>query len=312
MTKIKFECWWTNTQSINKRIINQFVFDEDLLEFEFVDSYPDFTIVLGNTNWEKLETPKERTFYFSQEPLWSPNQPKEKIHNYCSKIFIADKQEYPNHDEYIETLVPMLYAGRGESDSREEWDWSKKLKHKDFTKSDSISMIVTKNGSQHHNQVSNSVTSIINYGLRTELAIKLSNNSEVDIYGTYWEKNDKNIKGEIWNKHVGLDKYKFSISCENSIQKNYVSEKFWDVILTDTIPIYLGCTNLNEYIPDNCYISLNDKTIDEMIQTINEISSNTDYYYEKYINNIRKLKQDFYISSVYNLWEKVKEEIKNV
>ena len=28
------------------------------------------------------------TFYFSQEPLWSPNQPKDHIHNYCSKILL--------------------------------------------------------------------------------------------------------------------------------------------------------------------------------------------------------------------------------
>lgn len=312
MIRIKFECWWTNTQSINDRIIKQFVFEEDFKEYEFVTSNPDFTIVLGKTDWEKLETPKERTFYFSQEPLWSPNQPKDGIHDYCSKIFISDKKDYPQREEYIETFLPMLYAGRGEKDDRPEWDWSKEIKNKTFIKENPISMIVTKNGSHHYTHLSNPETSTINYSLRTELGINLSENSTIDIFGTYWEDNGKNIKGEIWNKHVGLDRYKFSIACENSIQKNYVSEKFWDVVLTDTIPIYLGCSNISEYIPEGCYISLNGKNLEEMIEVITDVYNNHDSLYEKYIKNILQLKQDFFTSHEYNLWEKVKKEIKNV
>jgi len=101
MTKIKFECWWTSTESINQRMLDQFIFEEDLEKYEIVNSNPDYTIVFGRTNWDDLETPKEKTFYFSQEPLWSPNQPKDHIHNYCSKIFISDRRDYPNREEYI-------------------------------------------------------------------------------------------------------------------------------------------------------------------------------------------------------------------
>ena len=110
MIKIKFECWWTSTESINERILNQFISDEDLNEYELVSFNPDYTIVFGRTEWDKLETTKSKTFYFSQEPLWSLNQPKDEIHNYCSKIFISDKRDYPNRDEYIECFLPMLYA----------------------------------------------------------------------------------------------------------------------------------------------------------------------------------------------------------
>lgn len=312
MIRIKFECWWTSTESINNRILNQFIFDEDLKNYEIVNSNPDFTIVFGRTDWEKIETTKEKTFYFSQEPLWSPNQPKDEIHNYCSKIFISDKRDYPNRDEYIECFLPMLYAGRGENDIRPEFDWSKNIKNRTYNKSKKVSVIVTKNGSHHGNQISNPETSTINYGTRTDLGIQLSSNDDIDIYGTYWENNGKNIKGEIWNKHIGLDEYKFSVACENSIQKNYVSEKFWDVVLTETIPIYLGCNNIKNYVPENCYIYLNGKTIEEMTALINDISSNSDEYYEKYIKNILQLKQDFFTSPEYNLWERIKKEIANV
>lgn len=311
MIRIKFECWWTSTESINQRILQQFIFDKDLEKYEIVTSNPDYTIVFGRTDWNNIETPKEKTFYFSQEPLWSPNQPKDDIHNYCSKIFISDKRDYPNREEYIETFLPMLYAGRGENDVRPEWDWSKQIKNKNFSKTKDLSIIVTKNGSQHSNQVSNPQTSTVNYSLRTELGIELSKNPQIDVYGTFWENNGTNIKGEIWNKHIGLDEYKFSVPCENSIQKNYVSEKFWDVVLTDTIPIYLGCNNIHEFVSENCFISLNNKTFEEMVHSITDILNNSDFYYKKYIKNILQLKQDFFQKPEYNLWEKIKKEIEN-
>jgi len=312
MIKIKFECWWTSTESINERILNQFISDEDLKEYELVSFNPDYTIVFGRTEWDKLETTKSKTFYFSQEPLWSPNQPKDEIHNYCSKIFISDKRDYPNRDEYIECFLPMLYAGRGENDHRPEFDWSKKIKNRTYVKTKNVSMIVTKNGSHHGCQIPNPETSSINYEQRTNLGIRLSSNENIDIYGTYWENNGKNIKGEVWNKHLGLDEYKFSVACENSIQKNYVSEKFWDAVLTETIPIYLGCNNIAEYIPQNCFIYLNGKNLEEMTDIINDVLSNPDECYNKYIKNVLRLKQDFFISMEYNLWEKIKKEIKNV
>ena len=306
MTKIKFECWWTSTESINQRMLDQFIFEEDLKKYEIVNSNPDYTIVFGRTNWDDLETPKEKTFYFSQEPLWSPNQPKDHIHNYCSKIFISDRRDYPNREEYIETFIPMLYAGRGENDTRPEWDWSKKIKNKSFNKNKNLSIIVTKNGTQHSNQISNPETSTINYTLRTDLGIELSKNKNIDVYGTFWDNNGDNIKGEIWNKHIGLDEYKFSIACENTIQKNYISEKFWDVILTDTVPIYWGCSNINELIPDGCYISINGMNMDEMVTTIKSVIENESEIYNQYLNNIKKLKQDFFINPKYNVWERIK------
>ena len=251
MIKIKLECWWTDTLSLNTRMIRQFVPSADLTDYSLVTENPDYTIVFGRTDWDKIETPKVRTVYISQEPLWSPNQPKGGIHDYCSKILISDKLEYPDREEYIETLLPMFYAGRGENDHREEWDWSSKLKDKDYSKNKSVSIIV-------------------------------------------------------WNKHVGLDDYKFSVACENTIQKNYISEKFWDVVLTNTIPIYLGCSNINELISDNCYISLNNMTMDEMVNKVKSIVDNESGMYEQYSDNIKKLKKDFFINPKYNIWERIK------
>jgi len=306
MIKIKLECWWTDTLSLNSRMIRQFVPSADLTDYSFVTENPDYTIVFGRTDWDKIETPKEKTFYVSQEPLWSPNQPKDGIHDYCSKILISDKLEYPDREEYIETLLPMFYAGRGENDHREEWDWSSKLKDKGYSKNKSVSIIVRKDTYSHYNHLQNPNTNKINYEERTNLGIELSKDNRIDVYGTYWVSNGENIKGEVWNKHVGLDDYKFSVACENTIQKNYISEKFWDAVLTNTIPIYLGCSNINELIPDNCYISLNDMTMDEMVNKVKSIVDNESNLYEQYSDNIKKLKEDFFINPKYNIWERIK------
>lgn len=311
MIKIKLECWWTNSPSLNKRVITQFVDDVDLLEFEFVDQNPDYTIVFGRTDWDNLETKKENTFYISQEPLWSPNQHNIGLHNYCSKILISDKTKFPNREEYIEDLLPMFYAGSGESDSREEWSWNRQIKNKTYNKENSISMIVRNCVVTHqfHNELSDGKTSRIIYGDRVNLAHKLVESGNVDIFGFHWTPDNNRIKGGIFNKHLGLDSYRFSIACENTIQKNYISEKFWDVILTDTVPIYLGCNNINEHIPDNTFINLNNLSIDEMVLKINEIINDDINQYNNYIDNIKKLKQEFFINPKYNLWEKIKQLI---
>lgn len=309
MIKIKLECWWTDTDSLHSRLIKQFVPNEDLLRYSFVNESPDFTIVFGKTNWENIQTPKDRTFYISQEPLWSPNQPKDIIHNYCSKILISDKTEYPNRDEYIETLLPMFYAGKGENDNRKEWDWNLDIKNTNYKKNKIISMIVRKSYESHLSFAYNRKNFELIYELRTKLGESLSKNDTIDIYGTFWENNHKNLKGEVWNKHVGLDDYKFSICCENTIQKNYISEKFWDAVLTDTIPIYLGCSNIDEYIPSDCYINLTGLSVEDMILRINEIINNSDDYYNRYNQKISHLKQEFFKNPNFNLWEKIKQLI---
>lgn len=307
MIKIKLECWWTDTHSLSQRLIKQFIPENDLLDYSFVDENPDYTIIFGKTDWDKIQTPKHKTFYISQEPLWSPNQPNFGIEKYCSKILISDKKNYPDTDEYVEVLLPMFYAGRGETDYREEYDWSKEIKNKHYDKSEIVSMIVTKDYRSHFYSLENLETHKIIYKDRMDLGISLSRNEKIDIYGTFWEKNDKNLKGEVWNKHVGLDPYKFSIACENTIQKNYISEKFWDVILTDTVPIYLGCSNIEEYIPKECFISLNGLSQEEMVSKIECVIRNESFLYDQYIENVINLKKDFFVNYKYNLWETIKK-----
>lgn len=312
MKKIKLECWWTDSISLHNRFIRQFVFDND--EYEFVESNPDFTIVFGRTDWDKIQTPKDTTFYFSQEPLWSPNQPKDTIHQFCSKIFISDKRNYFNSPEYLETFLPMFYAGRGESDHREEWDWSKKIFHKDFSlyKNDKISAVVTNSYNSHLFQFENKDLHRIIYKDRIDIINQVIEDfKEIHVWGSFQPNNNVNCHGDVWNKLVALKNFKFSICFENTIQKNYVSEKFWDCILTETVPIYFGCSNISDYIPSDCYIDLTEHIDDyEFVKAkLQYVLQNSNELYESYSKNIKKLKARFSKDATLNLWEKIKYEI---
>lgn len=309
MVKIKLECWWTNSGAIRERFIKQFVSDEDLTLYSFVEEGQDITIVFGRTDWDKIETCKDDTIYFSQEPLWSPNQPIDNIHDYCSRIFISDKRIYPDRCEYIETLIPMFYGGSGEYHHDPMFDWSQKIKDIVFEKNKNLSMTVTKNYCSYYQHLEKPEIFKLNQELRTDLGIMLSQYKNIDISGIHWENNGSNLKGEIWNKHVGLNDYKFSIGCENTIQKNYISEKFWDIILTDTVPIYVGCENIKDYIPENTFFNLTNLNINDMVSVVLWIESNADELYKLYYPEVKKLKQEFFSNPIYNLWEKIKQEI---
>jgi hypothetical protein len=309
MIKIKLECWWTNTGNLQRRFINQFVPKNDLENFSFVTENPDYTIIFGRTDWEQITTPKNRTFYFSQEPLWSPNEPKIDISNYCSKIFVADKLMYPDKDEYIEGLFPMFYGGRGDEHTDVEYCWDLRLKEYEGEKTKNVSVIVRKDYYTHYNNLEKPDIFKINYIQRTDLGIELSKNDNIDVYGTYWENNGKNLFGEVWNKRVSLNDYRFSIACENTIQKNYISEKFWDVILTNGVPIYLGCNNIHDYIPKDSFIYLNDMTMSDMVETIDDISKHGKDLYDTYKNQIKHLKNEFFTNPNFNLWVKIKNII---
>lgn len=56
-----------------------------------------------------------------------------------------------------------------------------------------------------------------------------------------------------------LKNYQYTLAFENSLTTDYVTEKFYQPLLTGTIPIYLGAPNIEEFAPgDNCFINASD------------------------------------------------------
>ena len=81
----------------------------------------------------------------------------------------------------------------------------------------------------------------------------------VDSYGRFMR--NKRLwfdKGEETKLRV-LPKYTYTLAFENSICPDYVTEKFFQPLMTGTVPIYLGASNIEEFAPgDDCYINATD------------------------------------------------------
>jgi len=52
-------------------------------------------------------------------------------------------------------------------------------------------------------------------------------------------------------------RYDFSLCFENMAMSGYVTEKIFDSFFAGCIPIYWGAPDINDYVPENCFISLN-------------------------------------------------------
>jgi hypothetical protein len=68
-----------------------------------------------------------------------------------------------------------------------------------------------------------------------------------DFYGAHY-------KGEIDDKWTGLEPYRYSLAIENYKGENYFSEKISDALLSWCMPIYWGCTNLLQFLPEESYV----------------------------------------------------------
>jgi len=75
-----------------------------------------------------------------------------------------------------------------------------------------------------------------------------SQNVPVDLYG-------KGIN-YIDDKWDGLSPYRYSLAIENSSGPDYWTEKVGDCFLSWTVPIYYGCTNLEDYFPAGSFIRI--------------------------------------------------------
>jgi len=132
---------------------------------------------------------------------------------------------------------------------------------------------------------------------------------DFDLYGVGWSKyiykgilnnlnkyiilrnviknNYSSYKGAILSKHDILKRYKFSICYENERSvPGYITEKIFDCFFAGNVPVYLGCSNIEKYIPTNLFIDKrNFKTYSELYNFMKNI---TDEQYEKYIKEIER------------------------
>ena len=77
----------------------------------------------------------------------------------------------------------------------------------------------------------------------------LKTDLDIDILGRgckYYDISDRRLKGLFTGNEI-VDNYEYHICIENYVTKDYFSEKIMDPLLSNTVPIYLGCENIDNY-----------------------------------------------------------------
>jgi hypothetical protein len=297
MKKIKFSAGWDTSEQVTKRLLSQFKTpDIDLSEIEFVydDSYD--VIVFNNYITEQPKT-GSRACVFFHEPSWSGSHQKD-YKNYENFTVFGHYKELYNAKNIVEIPSHLFYGGRGPW--CEGWDfWSyDNISNSKFEKTKGMSSVVSNLGINGDNYPQGCL-----YKERCNLITKLSDDLPfIDFYG--WGQNDTNLKGSVHQKKDGIVDYKFSICLENTNEKNYISEKFYDCILTNTIPIYFGCKNVKDIWPENGYINIDDiNDIPSIVSQLKNINDNLDFYYDSMLPELLKMKKRYF--SEFNLLKKI-------
>jgi hypothetical protein len=283
--KIKFFSNYASSEDLLKRFKDNYYIDDDKLSFTVKNDY-DYAVVFNKTYEDILSTAKIVTII--QEPSWSPIHNNNKFLSNSDYLLIHDidlfknKIRIPLGGKIIETPSYMWY--------HDHIDKNFFSGIENITKKKKISIIVS------------SIN--LNYGLYPKrmklLDDILKSDLDIDIYGKGLNLKDKRYKGEIENKFIGLIPYEYSICIENSREKNYVTEKFIDVVLCNTIPLYYGAPNIDDIYDNQGFINidLNNLTIDKL----KEIT-------ETKIDETKILENKNKYFNQYNLYSKLKEII---
>jgi hypothetical protein len=253
-------------------------------EFELSETDYEYLIVLGGIKPQDFKYFKDRTktFGFILEPEWSSNWQRD-LYKYCKFVFAQNKNMFPEADNIIEYPSIMLTQS---TDSFIYYNTHS------FPKTKRMSII---SSNYSHN---------FNYTKRYELFTSLlKTDLEIDFFGRDWKLSDPRYKGSPYNKSDAIKNYKYSIAIENSNYKNYLTEKFFDLVVCNTVPIYYGCINADEIYPSESFIKINfDCPIEQTVEQIKNIYNNDSY--EKRVQHVLDAKKIYY--DKYNLFNVIK------
>jgi len=94
----------------------------------------------------------------------------------------------------------------------------------------------------------------------------------------------------------------FSLIIENDNTDNWVTEEIIDCLVTGTIPVYWGCSNIGDYFNTKGFIQFKNITeSNEILPQLNE---------DKYYNMLPFVKENYNLSFNYtDFWGRIKQKI---
>ena len=118
----------------------------------------------------------------------------------------------------------------------------------------------------------------------------------------------KYFGGELWDKYDGVRDFRYTIALENSVQKNYVTDKFADGVLSGCLVFHWGCPNIADLYPKGSYVWVDIEKPEEAADKIVEISKSD--LREQNLDEIEAAKQ--LVLDKYNIWENIYKAVNHV
>ena len=119
---------------------------------------------------------------------------------------------------------------------------------------------------------------------RRETYVKvLSKHIDVHKYGCGGKYNCPRSKASECNRRLN-DDYKFYLSFENSLCRDYVTEKLWKILQINVVPIVLGRANYSAILPPHSYIDVRDFASPRHLADYLKVLNANDTLYNEYFN----------------------------
>ena len=231
----------------------------DIELVEDVNEEVDFILVFN----QPAEDVKTKAFeggawLFLQEPPYVRNEYFKLNFRFVDKVISGFGDEVPNNEQ-CQAILPWHV--------NQSYDDLIKLKAEDLDKQNRVSWITSNNNMFPGHQP------------RIDFIEYLKSiNYDFDLFGRGYQPID--------DKFDGIAPYKYSIAVENYSAKDYWTEKAIDCMLSWTIPLYYGCTNMGDYFPEGSFIELDITNKEAAVEKINEILSSNHWE-----NNLEALKE---------------------
>jgi hypothetical protein len=222
----------------------------------YITNDDDYThVIILNTAMPEIPShiPKKNVIGLAFEPPVFLGLTEEFVQyaiKYIGKYYIGDKQGLP--EPFIEGFSYM---------------WHNPPLKQLPTKTKMISIMVSDKAAQEGHKYRHELVKNI-----------LTTNLPIAIYGRgckfYKHLNDPRIRGKFVEGEPYND-YKYHICIENCQTNHYFSEKIMNPLIVNTIPIYLGCRNIDSYFP-NMVIKLSGN-IEEDISMLRQLIIDTKF-----------------------------------
>lgn len=124
------------------------------------------------------------------------------------------------------------------------------------------------------------ISSDVNKSLRIDFLEELMQYLDVHAYGRIFQ--NRTVRKDLGfkTKIKIISNYKFTLALENSIDYDYVTEKFFDPLRAGSVPVYLGAPNIEDFAPgDQCFVNVDSfSTIKELSQYLIECDNDKSLY----------------------------------